>query len=312
MDTNTDSELPRQFLIDQGQVKLLQESQEAQKGSAIGKAEVLDTVRWLKEGGLLNEVIDGLKKNNLVKAKSDSNQNVTEITFDKDLKGYPKTEIKIDVDKFTLNNKSQPDLNKAAKTELTDFLHARVDADNRKTEHGSKALSKIERSALKTVEDALINSDLKSITAAFQKDPNNEKLWKRIQEEVHQEYSYPDPIVYGKDAQGKAFLAIIGSDERGGDNKTAILIPEKGTERAIPTENGIPKPEKGSTSILSLDEIMKVQAYNKKLALLSDMQSYRCEFDAHDRKDKQIGEVSWKKMAKQYNTYKTHLCEGGD
>lgn len=307
---NSTPNFSRDFLIGVGQTKLIQDSQEAQKGSAIGEAGVLETVQWLKKDGLLKEALEGLEENKHAKVRRDQDKNITEIIFDAPHDGYPKHEIKVDLKSNTLNNKKQAELDKASNDEMAEFLRAKIDAPQSKLEEGDKPLTKQERDTLKELSVALMNNDLASIKSIFQRGPKDETLWKNLVDKASSELQFPGPFIFGKDGN-RPYLALHGISATGEEKRDAVLIYGNGdTKVAAVNEKGEIEANKASSEGRTAQQITEALSMYLQSNWVESVREIRCEFDSHDRQKKELGKVSWQKMMERYNTYTDFHCRG--
>jgi hypothetical protein len=307
MENISQPQFSREFMIGVGQTALIQDSQEAQKGSAIGEAGVLNTVKWLKQDGLLKEALEGLEQDNNAKLHRDKDQNITEIVFDAQHEGYAKKEIKVDLKNETVNNKKEVELEKAADGEFTEFLHAKIDAE-REHDQDRPPLTKLEKDTMKALVSAIAEGDVEGIKSIFQRGPKDEKLWARVASEIAGDLQLPERFVYGKDGN-RPYFAIPGIGMTGQDTKDAILIYGTGEVKVVGKDsNGVIQPGKASTEGRSAQEIIKALSAYAGSNWVESIRQIRCEFDKHERKENDLGKVSWQRMHKSYQTYTDFLC----
>lgn len=308
MESISQPQFSREFLIGVGQTALIQDSQEAQKGSAIGEAGVLNTVKWLKQDGLLKEALEGLEHDNNAKLRRDKDQNITEIVFDAQHEGYAKKEIKVDLRNETVNNKKEVELEKAADGEFTEFLHAKIDAPVSEQDQGETPLSKLEKDKMKALVTDIAEGDLAGIKSLFQRGPKDEKLWARVANEIAGHLQLPERFVYGKDGN-RPYLALPGIGENGADKNDAVIIYGNGEVKVVGKDsNGVIQPTMQSAEGRSAEEIIRALSAYAESNWVESIRQIRCEFDKHDRKEIDLGKVSWQKMMDSYQTYTDFLC----
>ncbi|MBX9573577.1 MAG: hypothetical protein K2X77_32040 [Candidatus Obscuribacterales bacterium] len=308
-DSNSNRNFSRDFLIGVGQTKLIQDSQEAQKGSAIGEAGVLNTVQWLKNDGLLKEALEGLEENKHAKVRRDKDQNITEIVFDAQHDGYPKREIKVDLKNDTVNNKKKQELEKASDDELAEFLKAKIDAPVRELDEGENPLTKLERDTLKSLSIALMNEDLNTIKSLFQRGPKDEAFWQKVVEHASKELQFPSPFVFGKDGD-RPYLAIHGIGVTGEEKRDAVVIYGSGESKVVATDaKGDLQLNTPSSEGRTAQQITEALSNYLESNWVESIREIRCEFDSHDRQNTDLGKVSWQKMIERYNTYTDFHCQ---
>lgn len=314
--SSANANLSREFLIGVGQQQLIMDSSEAQKGSEVGAAGVLDTLKWLKSEGLLDEAAKGLEEFNNAKVHRDKNNEITEITFDAKHEGYPDKKIVLDVKNALVNKKNEAQLEKEARGEIKEFIDALVDAPNRKASAELKAkLNAKERETLRKVESGFLNGNISEVVKAFQNNPNKSH-WERVADSAASDVDYPLPVKFAKDDKenpllykGAPYLYSDGISETGQVLKEALIIPAKGAPFLVEKDDaGEVLINKPVTNGRTVEQFMKDQERYRNAGLKEKLQTYRCEFDAHDRKGSTRGDVSWKEMVAKNNAYTDSLC----
>ena len=301
----------REFMIGVGQTALIQDSQEAQKGSAIGEAGVLHTVKWLKDDGLLKEALEGLEKDNNAKLKRDKDKNITEIIFDAKHDGYPKKEIKVDLKTETVNNKKAPALEKSADDEYKEFFHAKIDAPIRPQDEGEAPLTKLEKDTLKALSTAIVEKDLAAIKSLFQRGPKDEALWTRVGNEIAGDLQLHERVVFDKESTSpfRPYLAIPGISLTGTEKKDAILIYGNGEAKVVAKDaDGKILPQEASKEGRSAQQILNDLSGYGESNWVENVREIRCEYDTHDRQKTELGKVTWQDMITRYQTYTEFNC----
>lgn len=288
---------------------LARDGRDAQKGSHVAADGLLHTAEWLKDSGLLKEVLGDMEQGGFAKVKKGKNGDPAELTFDQDLPGYPKTVISVDLNKMEINHKSKEQVKKEALAERKDFVDALASVKNRPLPEGeTKALSPLESKILQKLEESLSNGDLASLTRAFQSNSKSNGLWTRMEKEINADFNSPPAVRYGKAPDGSPYLAIIGEGDNPSDNFQAIVIKATGNPQVHSLDdNGDIDFAKKSNA--KAEQVMEKQQTFRLPRLEEKMSDYRCDFDEHERSDtKKFGPVSVKVIVEKYNTYTEHLC----
>lgn len=288
---------------------LVRDGLDAQKGSKVATDGLLDTADWLKNNGLLNEVMTRMEDGGFAKVSRKQDGTPKEIVFDREIPGYPKNPVKLDLDKMEINNKSKETIDKQAALERKDFVDALSLAPNRPRPEGeSKALSNAERKTLQQFEENLSTGNLDAIKKAFQANPKNSALWKRIASEVSTDFNSPPAMSFGKGPDGKPYLAVIGEVNTSSADFDAIVIPSSGNPQVFGL-NDMGDIDFKKAMPRNPEESMKAQHSFRKSELETKMSDYLCDFDQHERTpNSKLGAFSQKTMVEKYNSYTEHFC----
>lgn len=290
---------------------LMQDGYDAQKGSRVAQSRLLETTDWLKESGFLNSVVQDLEDAAMLKVKRKPDGTINEIIFDKQIPGYPPSQVKVDIEKDEVNTKGKTQLGKEAVAEKREFLDALAVSGSRHLPDNEKsALTASQKTALKNLEEAYGSGDLASIEKMFQSNSRNEKLWDRLARELSQDFNAPDAMQFGKDSKGSPYVALTFENYAGGEiNFESLVISKQGDTKTYKhNENGVP--DLSRTSSMSTKEAWASIQTQRDADLTKKLSDYRCDFDEHERRDgRTLGAgVKQQSIVDKYNTYKKHYC----